>query len=164
MTLEQLKAMSALNANPYTIIISPYIYERLERHILILKKIIDRGMTKQRWLTSAIREKLEKDSSDTQLPKATTLTMKIEEELEKLMLQRIEYIKQFRFSYSKKQWLVDAIIDKLDRDEEEAEKKLSKTQQAQELTEKEQIKLLKNEVAELNARLESYAKMLEGKL
>lgn len=154
-TLEQLKEMPT-QVGSYTITISPHIHERLERHILILKKLVDRGMTKQRWVTSAIREKLEKDSSDEQLPKATTLSVKIEADLEKSIFQRIEYVKQFRFSYSKKQWLVDAIIDKLDREEAEAEKKLSTTKQLQGLTDKEQIHCLKNEIAELRALLQKY--------
>lgn len=152
-TLEELKAILHSTVSAYNITISPHIHERLERHILILKKLIDRGVTKQNWITSAIKEKLKKDAANKQVPKVTTLSVKIDEDLDKLILERIEYVKKFRVSYSKKQWLVDAIIDKLDNDEPEAEKKILETKQPT-LSEKQQIELLKHELAELKSRFE----------
>lgn len=107
----------------YSFTISSYIHERLQRHILILKKLVDRSTTKQRWIISAVQEKLTRDASKTLIPKADTLTVKLDEELEASLLKRIEFIKKFRFSFSKKQWLVEAILEKLDKDEAEIEKK-----------------------------------------
>lgn len=152
-TLEELQELLNTSASIYNLTISPHIHERLERHILILKKLIDRGMTKQTWITNAIKEKLKKDSENTQVPKASTLSVKIDEDLDKLILERIEYVKKFRFSYSKKQWLVDAILDQLDNEEQEAERTLLKIKQHG-LSEKQQDELLKEEVLNLKARLQ----------
>lgn len=160
-TLEELKEMLTLPTGTYHITISPHIHERLERHLLILKKLIDRGMTKQIWITSAIKEKLRKDSDKNQIPKASTLSVKIDQELDKLILERIEYVKKFRVSYSKKQWLVDAIIDKLDSEEQDAERKILETKQYT-LSDKQQNEILKKENEELKERLQHYNRTLKG--
>lgn len=147
--LNQLKAVSVSPVGGYTVFISPHIYERLEQHISILKKAVDRNITKQAWLINAIKEKLENDSIDQHVPKANTLSVKIEEALENLILERIEHIKKFRSSYSKKQWIIDAVISKLDRDQTKVEKQTLETTKNQDLTDKQQIKSLKSELHEL---------------
>lgn len=151
-TLDEIKSIDT-SVGAYTVTISPHIHERLERHILILKKLIDRSATKQRWLIDSIREKLAKDASNQQVPKANTLNVKIDDELDKQVLKRIEFIKKFRFSYSKKQWLVDAVLEKLERDEKEVERKLSDMKQSQADTYKQQVEQLQTELAELKAQL-----------
>lgn len=152
-SIEEIKAIKPPPVGGYTVTVNSHIHKRLERHILIIKKLIDRHATKQDWLVNAIREKMEKDITGQEIPTTHSITVKLDARLEQMILQRIEYIKKFKFSYSKKKWIIDAIVDKLDRDEEEVEKKLLNTKQDLILTERQQIELLKNEVAELKARL-----------
>lgn len=142
----------------YTVVISPYMHKRLDRHIFIIKKLIDKKLTKHNWLLDAINEKLKNEAPYEEVPTANTITIKMDHKFEQLILQRIEYIKKFRKSYSKKQWISDAIIDKLERDEEHVEKKLLEARPDHEdglkgISDKEQIEILKKELAELKAVL-----------
>lgn len=138
--------------------ISPHIYERLDRHILILKKLIDRSTTKQRWITNAIKEKILKEANNQQLPKATTLNIKIAKELEDELQRKVEFIRKFRASYSKKQWLVDAILEKLDRDEKGVEAKLVEETRSEVDSYKNQNEQLRAEVEKLKAQLKKAQK------
>lgn len=156
LTKEEIEALG--NSIPYTITISPHIYGRLEKHITILKKLIDRSATKQRWTSDAIKEKLLNDSKCEQPPKASTLNVKIEKNLCKELVDRVEYIKQFRVSYSKKQWIVDAVLEKLDRDEKEVEKKLQqlkKTGSPAEIDFKTRFEQLQTELNALKSEFEN---------
>ena len=139
----------------YAFTISPHIYSRLERHILILKKLIDRSTTKQRWLSNAIKEKLARDENNQQLPKATYLSVKIEKDTEKEIGKKIEFAKKFRFSYSKKQWIVDAILEKLDQEETEDKSKLLDLTQSQRDTYKQQNESLQTEIESLKLQLQA---------
>lgn len=120
--------LTCTSEGAYSFTISSYIHERLQRHIL-LRKLVDRSTTRQRWIIHAVQEKLAKDVKSPITPKANTLTVKIDDDLKESLLKRIEFIKQFRASYSKKQWLVEAILEKLDRDEAEIEKQALGSQQ-----------------------------------
>jgi hypothetical protein len=137
----------------YSFTVSPHIHERLERHILILKKLIDRKTTKQGWMIDSIKEKLIKDANNNQLPKATCLNVKIGEKLENEIMQKVEFAKKFRFSYSKKQWLVDAVLEKLDREEMEVKGKLIDLTQTQRDTYKQECEKLQAELDKLKLQL-----------
>ena len=154
MSLEQSKATGV----GYTFSISPHIYERLERHILILKKIIDRTTTKQRWITHSIKEKLVKEEASQLIPKATSLNVKLDEELEMELFKKVEFVKKFRTSYSKKQWLVDAVLEKLDRDEKGVEAKLLDSTQSQMDSYKNQNEKLRAELEILKIQLKNAQK------
>src|SRR5438105_2635223 len=131
----------------YSVTISPHIHKRLERHIFIIKKLINKNLTKNNWLLSAIEEKLEREVPYQDVPAVNTISLKLDPKREQLILQRVNYVRKFRKSYSKKQWILDAITDKLERDEENVEKKLLETRHDQGLSDKQQIELLKNELA-----------------
>ncbi len=118
-----LEDVRSIEKSGYSVTISRHIHARLERHVLILKKLLDKGATKQNWMISAIKEKLARDLQDDSLPKATTITLKIDKELDEELNARVEFIKKFRQSYSRKQWIVDAVIEKLDLDERKVEEK-----------------------------------------
>jgi len=137
----------------YTVNISPNIHERLEKHIFLLKKLIDTSLTKQRWLLHAIKEKLDNDAMDNSPPKPTTLHVKIDAEIDKKLLKRVEFIKKFRYSYSKKQWIVDAVLEKLDRDEKEVQKSIVDPNQSQNETCKQLISRLQTELEKLKNQL-----------
>lgn len=111
--------------NAYSFTVSQHIHERLDRHVFLLKKLIQRGASKQKWVVDAIKEKLTNDETKTSIPKANTIYVKIDDNLKIQMEKRIEFMKNFCSSYSKKRWLVDAVVEKLERDEKEVDMKLS---------------------------------------
>jgi hypothetical protein len=147
----ELKSMDT-SVGTYNVMISPHIHERIERHVLVLKRLVDRSTTKQRWVAHAIKEKLAKDADNQMIPKETRLNVKIDEELDRQVLQRIEFIKKFRSSYSKKQWIMDAIFEKLERDEAETKKKMLEAQQSRSETHK-QVDQLLSELEAIKAQL-----------
>lgn len=144
-------------AIPYTIVISPHLYARLEKHITILKKIVDHTTTKQRWFTDAIKEKLLNDKDPASFPKATTLNVKIRNDLYQAIHARIEYIRKFRDTYSKKQWIVDAVLEKLERDENPVKLKMLDLTQPKDNAKvnlRSSIEEAKSEIENLKYRLE----------
>jgi Uri superfamily endonuclease len=126
LTLEDIKSMDSQPDSGYTVAIGTHVYERLEKHVLILKKLIDRSTTKQRWILDAIKQKLSK--IDKTVPIERRIAIRIERSIDSELVKRVEYIRQFRTSYSKKQWILDAIIEKLEIDEEIVAKRVSETQ------------------------------------
>jgi hypothetical protein len=135
----------------YTARISDHVHDRLERHVQILKKLIDRSATKQRWLFDSIEEKLARDIENPTVPKESTINVKIDKEQDKQIHERIEFMKKFKCSYSKKQWIVEAILEKLERDEKEVDQKI--IEQTEKKKQKSEMELLKDELAELKARV-----------
>lgn len=117
----------------YSFMLSPHTHNRLERHIFILKKLVAKSTTKQDWLLNAITEKFANDENKQELPKAAIVNIKINKEIDKELIRRIEFIKKFRCSYSKKQWLVEAVLEKLDRDETAVEQRILDAKKSQEL-------------------------------
>jgi metal-responsive CopG/Arc/MetJ family transcriptional regulator len=111
------------NVKGYSVTIDEQLYKRIEKHIRILKYIEQKGLTRQKWIMDAVKAKLQKDnqSSHTELPKDRYLVLKIN----KLISEKIESIvslqKKFR-SYSKKQWLLEAICEQLDSEEHKTKK------------------------------------------
>ncbi len=112
---EDLEADSYSN---YCIRVNENIYQKIDRAVRVLKQVDTQGQTKQKWLVESIREKLEIETklSPDDLPKEKQLNIKLACHLRKKVNKRVELIKKFRTSYSIKQWIMDAIFEKLDRD------------------------------------------------
>ncbi|WP_068470649.1 hypothetical protein [Candidatus Protochlamydia phocaeensis] len=112
--LEQLKS--------YSIRIGENLFKRISKHIKLLKTIGSPISSKQSWMEQAISEKLEreKNSLSNEMLSDTYLHFKIDLETHAEIEKRVEVIKKFRSSFSKKQWFLEAIFDKLDKDEEQA--------------------------------------------
>ena len=114
-----------LKLDGYTVTISPHIHDRIEQHIIYVKKLSDPNSTKQRWILHAVQEKLSREEKDQDIPKERRLNIKLDKVTSKKVLKRVDLIKKFRTSYSKKQWFVDALLEKLEQEEQEIKKKLS---------------------------------------
>lgn len=105
----------------YTVTISPYLHNRLEQLILIAKISNPGRQTKQKWVLDAIKEKLAREEKSKEIIPERKLNLKIDDSTFKKLKRRVELIKQFRTSYSKKQWIVDAILEKLEKDDHKIE-------------------------------------------
>lgn len=112
----------------HSITIGEHLHKRIEKHIHLLKHLEDQSHTKQKWFISAFLEKIENDK-DEDLPSSSKdrhLRFKLEKQLQQKIEKKIGLIKKFRKSYSKKQWFVEAIYEKLESEEEKARKLLLK--------------------------------------
>lgn len=107
------------NVKGYTITIDERLYQRLEKHLRILRHIEHKGLSKQKWVMDAIKEKLEKEDCDknSALPKDRHLVLMLNELINVKIASKVNVQKQFRNSYSKKQWLLEAIYEKLENEE-----------------------------------------------
>lgn len=108
--------------------IGEYLHKQLNKHILLLKKLDNQNHSKQRWLEEAVKEKLEFEErfGDKLVQKDNFLSLKISEPLYDRIEKRIEFAKRFRVSYSLKKWLLEAVSEKLEREDEKAKELLLK--------------------------------------
>jgi hypothetical protein len=102
------------------------LYNRFNKHIHLLKRLDNSSISKQSWITEAIKEKLEqeKQSSPESLARDKHISFRVEKQLSKSIEKSVETIRMFRRSFSKKQWFVEAIYEKLEREEIKAKELL----------------------------------------
>ena len=93
-------------------------YKRLERHILRLKRMGNNRITKHSWVEAAIREKWEREKKlhPDNVPEEKGISLKLPKYLSKGVESIVSFIKKYRRSYSKKQWIVEAIEEKLEQE------------------------------------------------
>ncbi len=98
--------------------VGEHLFRCLSKHIRQLKCLDNSIRNRDEWIEQAIKEKLDNDKNvdlDQSL-KQKTISLKVSPEVFEDLEKRVALIRKFRRSYSKKQWLVDAIYEKLDRD------------------------------------------------
>ena len=110
----------------HSITVGEHLHKRFEKHLHLLKHLEDQSYTKQQWLVSAFLEKIERENETdiSPLAKSRHLRFKLKKQLQEKIEEKINIIKSFRKSYSKKQWFIEAIYEKLEREEEKAKKLL----------------------------------------
>jgi hypothetical protein len=81
------------------------------------KHVSGESITKQDWFSKAIKEKLKNENDALSIPKKKVFQIKIDDKTNKELNDTVEHIRKFRRSYSKKQWILEAIQEKLAREE-----------------------------------------------
>jgi polyribonucleotide nucleotidyltransferase len=107
----------------YAIKVKAELDERISHHIRALK-YMEGGYSKKRWIQEAIKEKLqncqkkeiEKSQSDRTLN--FSISRHTHDEIDKI----IRVLKKLKISTSKTEFFIEAIIEKLERDEENIKK------------------------------------------
>lgn len=109
----------------FSIIIRQDIHNRLEKHLHLLKRLNKMNRSKQKWVEEAINEYLKKweaeDLSDDISDRS--LRFKLDSKLHQKVEKRIRIIKKLGVNLNKKQFFLDAINDKLNREQHEVETK-----------------------------------------
>jgi len=105
---------------------------RIEKQVKFLKAFDNRSYSIQMWINEAIKERfeLEKNLSPEELGKEKYLSFRLYERISEKIESSVQMIRQFRTSFSKKQWFLEAFYEKLIRDEKKAKKVLKKMRQA----------------------------------
>jgi hypothetical protein len=109
----------------YSIRIGERLYRRINRHIQLLKRL-NHIQNKQNWIEKAILEKLEREEEQSIaecISPEKHLSFKIHSQINVKIERSVEVIKKLRGNFSKKQWILEAIYEKLDMEEKEIEKK-----------------------------------------
>lgn len=107
----------------YTVIIGNHLYHRIDKHVRLLKNL-KINSSKQKWVLEAIEEKLKIDVALEANLGDRLLHVKCDIELWNEIQKKIELLKAFRRSISKKQWIEEAIYDKLEREEQKSKELL----------------------------------------
>lgn len=82
-------------------------------------------ISKQSWAEEAIKEKLENERDiHSCLLKNKSFTFLLSNDLEKEIEERIKIIKKFSRSSSRKKWLLDAFLQKIENERDEIKKHL----------------------------------------
>jgi hypothetical protein len=108
----------------YTVSISPVLHNKLDQHVYALKRLVKSGCTKNEWIADAIEKKLAREEMKMDIFKEKPICIKIDPLTKKKLDGRVEMIRNMRYSYSKKQWVLDAIHEKLGNEEEIVKNKL----------------------------------------
>lgn len=108
----------------YAVSISSILHNKLDQHIYAIKKLLKTGKSKKEWVAEAIEKKLAREQSKKEIDKEKCICVKIDPVTKQKLEERVEMIRGIRYSYSKKQWVLDAIHEKLENQEEIVKKKL----------------------------------------
>lgn len=105
----------------FSIKLGENLYLRFSKHFQLLKYVKKNSQTKKGWIEEAFMEKLEAERELTpdSIKKEKYLHFQINPQLYDKIEQRVSVIKRFR-NFSKKQWMVEAIYAKLEKEEQEA--------------------------------------------
>jgi hypothetical protein len=118
-------ALTAIECDAkFTFSLSQHLRNKLKRHLILLNAVKLKE-SQSKWVLHAIREKFETESVDEALKNEARITMFIDLPTLKELNQRVNVFKKFRRSFSKKQWIIEAISEKLDREKEKHNEKFT---------------------------------------
>lgn len=112
------------NLKSYTVHIADHIYKLLEEHIHMMKCLEDKSYTRQNWVINALKEKLHRSNDKELLLKDRHLQLKLDQLMHENIESKVKLIKNFRRTYSRKKWIVEAIYEQLEREKEKAKQLL----------------------------------------
>jgi hypothetical protein len=124
-TEEEFSKITQPKYRAYAFGISSNLYDKLDKHLFMLKAI-DSKRSRKAWVLEAIRERLVSENLNEDIPKERRLNISIDDPTLKKIDERVRLLKKFRTSYSKKQWILEAILDKLDKDNKKLKEQLKK--------------------------------------
>lgn len=110
----------------YGIRLSEHLFEKLEKHVMLLRHLDGSTMSKHAWIIQAIQDKLDKeeDLRLSSIPKERSMSIRLPEKLAEQLDKQVDIIGNFRVSFSKKKYIVEAIFEKLEQEEKKAQKLL----------------------------------------
>jgi hypothetical protein len=103
--------------------IGNHLYQRIAKHISLLK-CLQNNDSKQKWIQEAVREKLKADEISNIEVGDRFLHLKFDEDLWFEIQEKVESLKAIHTSMSKKQFIEEAIFEKLDREERKSKELL----------------------------------------
>lgn len=114
------KPSSLDSLKSFSIRIGEHLHKRIAKHIQLLKHVKTRFHTKQKWIAEAFKEKIKNEPKLTSedILREKFLHFKIDKQIYGEIEERVGIIKKFR-NFSKKQWMLEAIYEQLEREEQE---------------------------------------------
>lgn len=113
----------------HCISISEFLHKKLEKHLLVLRKLLRPGHTQEKWIMEAVQEKLLRDNPQKKSKKNKRICLLLDKMTNKLLEDRINAIRPFHSSYSKKKLILEAIMERLESEEDFVKTKLAECKQ-----------------------------------
>jgi hypothetical protein len=108
----------------YSINLTPMLHKKLRQHLQILKHLRHPEKEQQTWIINAIRQKISRENSSQDISREKYLGVKLDAYILEKLEARLAEIGKTHPGYSKKQWLLDAIEEKLEAEKEAVQKAL----------------------------------------
>lgn len=111
--------------------LNEYDFDRIDEHVRTLNCFSEKDARhKREWVLDAIREKLDREQefSVRNIPQEKHLSIYMDTDLYTKLDERIELIKKLKGGFTKKQWIMAAVVEKLNREEQNAKALLKKLQ------------------------------------
>lgn len=101
-----------------------YLFNRIEKHVLICRSLENSKKKKQQWIQEAIEEKLEREDhpKNIPIPRDKGVNFKLPSQTYQKLEKRLKLIKKVKGSFSRKRWIIEAIEEKLERESFKLEK------------------------------------------
>ena len=95
------------------------LFDKIQKHITVLKHTEDINQNKQRWLLNAIKKKLSREGGfeSFSIPRNKNISVSLDEKTNEELNSLVNMVKKVRRTYSRKSWMVDAISEQLDREQ-----------------------------------------------
>jgi hypothetical protein len=122
-----LKIEEKRHIHKFTWVISPYLHKEIEDHLDTINNGLSKNIPKQRWIRNAITEKLKRPEPKNN--KFERISIIINPLLSLRLNYRVKKIREKLGHYSKRQFFIEAILEKLQTDEESIKKKISQERQ-----------------------------------
>ncbi len=109
----------------YSVKISEEFYNKINEHVFLVKKLLKPNSTKSRWIQEAIQEKLNNTEEPSNIAtKEKSISFYLEPMVNEKLNILVKLMKKLKLRYSKKCIVVEAIEEKLEREEKEVIEKL----------------------------------------
>lgn len=116
-----------------TIRVGEHFFSRVENHVRTLKYINKLYPKKKEWIAKAIHEKLDREHKEKSfqeeskgIPRTKHINVELDLQINEDLEKRINVIKKVRSGFSKKQWILEAIMEKLELEEAGAQLRAEK--------------------------------------
>ncbi len=104
----------------HSIKIGDALFKKIDNHIRTIQRLGKAQRNKGEWIQDAIKEKLEKvkNLNVNSLPREKYLSVKLSKALSEELKRSVELLDRILNGYSKKKFILEAALEKLDREED----------------------------------------------
>lgn len=131
--VKESKSSSKSSEKAISIRVGEHLFSRVDTHVRTIRFLDKNSPKKKGWIATAIQERLEQEKgikSPQDILKGVPCTKHfnfiLEPELNEALENHVNILKKVRNGFSKKQWVLEAIIAKLEQEEMNFKKLLDK--------------------------------------
>jgi predicted transcriptional regulator len=110
----------------YIVEIGDALHKKIDKIVRVLNRLDNKSHSKKSWVLEAIQEKLSAEHHQPdEIIGSKHLTLSFEDDVKAKLDEIVAFQKKFRKTYSRKKWILEAIYEKIEREEETTENLLN---------------------------------------